>query len=108
MTTAINLFADNMLGQQFETDNFILRGSTVIASGYYRDDIVSLMVLLAPNQRLGADSNYANYGIFFVNLVTLGVTDTGERRANVPYGLQTFKNIVPTVQCWADEYGMDY
>lgn len=104
MTTTIDLSTNNMLGQQFETDNFILRGSTVIASGNYRDDIVSLMVLLAPEQRLGG-----NYGIFFVNLTRLtDPADTGERREGVPYGLQTFKNIVPTVQCWADEYGMDY
>lgn len=102
--TTIDLTKNNMLGEQFETDNFILCGSTVIASGYYRDDIVVFMVLLAPDQRLGA-----NYGLFFVNLVKLtDPADTGERRKGVPYGLQTFMNIVPTVQCWADEYGMDF
>ena len=78
--TTIDLTKNNMLGEQFETDNFILRGSTVIASGYYRDDIVVFMVLLAPDQRLGA-----NYGLFFVNLVKLtDPTDTGERRKGVP------------------------
>lgn len=90
-----------------------LIGSTILAWGYYRDDITVYLVMLAPNKRVPNEENYAT---LYMNLRPLTDPDNAnifygdytERRAMVPYGVQTFPNIVPTVQCWQDEYGMDY
>ena len=99
----------HMLGQQVWIhlgEDPRLDGATVIASGYYRDDIMSLMVLLPDGHRI---PNVANYANFHVNLVGLtDPADKGERRKGVPYAIRTFPNIVPAVRSWESEYGMDY
>lgn len=87
--TAINVATRHplILGQQ-------LNRGTVVAWGYYDDDWLAVLTLLNADRRV---PNHTNYELFLYDYKTGAAKDFSH-----------FPNIVPAVESYAEDYGMDY
>lgn len=72
-------------------------GSTVIAWGYWEDDRETIIAILSIIPERNRVAEEANYKAFLLNL------DRGRVAM-----LEKFMNIVPAVEYYRDELGMDY